>query len=64
MQSPIGTVPSPGADHRWEVLARAARHLRFLAMAERPPVRWSEMKPLGLEREDSSLTQEQLEILS
>ena len=63
MQSLTGSVSPPAAHPAWELLARAARHLRGLAMAERPPMRWAEMKPIDFEGEDTSLAQDQLHLL-
>ena len=33
------------------------------SVAERPAIRWGEMKPIDFQGEDTSLTQEQLEVL-
>ncbi len=62
MQSLTRSVHSPFQDRGWEeLLARAVRHCTCLAMAELPAIRWAEMKPVDFEREDTTLTQEQLE---
>ena len=62
MQSLTRSVHSPFHDRGWEaLLARAVRHCTCLAMAELPAIRWAEMKPVDFEREDTTLTQEQLE---
>ncbi len=58
-----GSVSSPSPHHGWDLLAHLIRVLRSLSVAERPPTRWAEMTPIDFEGEDSSLTQEQLEVL-
>jgi hypothetical protein len=47
----------------WEILSRILRHFRSASVAERPAIRWAEMKPIDFKGEDTSLTQEQLKVL-
>lgn len=62
MQNLTRAVPSPFHHRGWEeLLARAVRHCTCLAMAELPAIRWAEMKPVDLEPEDTTRTQDQLE---
>jgi len=63
MQSATHSVSSPSASPVWELLSRLLRHFKSAALAERPAMRWGDMKPIDFEGEDTSLTQEQLEIL-
>lgn len=46
-----------------ELLSRLLRPFRGAGMAERPAMRWAEMRPIDFQGEDASLTQEQLAVL-
>ena len=63
MQTATHSVSSPTASPAWTLLFRFLRHFRNSAVDGRPAIRWAEMKPIDFEGEDTSLTQEQLEIL-
>ena len=62
MQSVTGSVSSPSPHPVWERVSRLLRPFRSTALAGRPAIRWAEMKPFDFEGEDTSLTQEQLEV--
>ncbi|HUM09735.1 MAG TPA: hypothetical protein VLT82_02195 [Myxococcaceae bacterium] len=63
MQRFTGSVSSESPRHGREPVSRLVRAIRSLAVAERPAMRWAEMTPIDFEGEDTSLTQEQLEVL-
>jgi len=63
MKTVTQSVSSPSASPAWELLSWLLRHFKSAAVAERPAMRWSDMKPIDFKGEDTSLTQEQLEIL-
>lgn len=62
MQSLTGSVSRTVRPAR-DVLARVLRSFRSAAVAERPAIRWAEMRPIDFQGEDTSLTQEHLEVL-
>ena len=57
------TVSSSGTSPVRELLSRFIRTFRSAALAERPAMRWTEMRPIDFQGEDASLTQEQLAVL-
>ena len=63
MQSLTEPVSSPTTSPSLEFFSRLLRYFRSAAVAERPAIRWGEMKPIDFQGEDTSLTQEQLEVL-
>ena len=63
MQSFTGSISSPSPQPASTLLSRLLRMVRSAAVVERPAIRWAEMKPIDFEGEDTSLTQEQLEVL-
>ena len=63
MQSFTGSASSPSTHPVWELFFRLLKPFRSAAVAGRPAIRWAEMRPIDFEGEDTSLTQEQLEIL-
>jgi hypothetical protein len=63
MQSLSDSVSSPSISPAAEILSWLLRHFRSAAVAERPAIRWAEMKPIDFQGEDTSLTQEQLDAL-
>jgi len=64
MPSLTESVSSPSTSPAVEVFSRLLRYFRSASVAERPAIRWGEMKPIDFQGEDTSLTQEQLEVLS
>ncbi len=60
MQSITGSVSSRHAFDVHGLLLWMGQHLRGLALAERPAIRWTDMRPVDFEGEDTSLTQEHL----
>ena len=63
MQSSTGSVSTPSTDSGSDLLSRLLRLFRSAAVAERAAIRWEEMKPIDFDGEDTSLTQEQIEVL-
>ena len=63
MQTVTHSVSSPSTSPAWEILSRFLAYFRTASVAERPAIRWAEMKPIDFEGEDTSLTQEQLDVL-
>ena len=64
MQSVTGSIPSrANPTDGWELLSRLVRYFRRGATEERPPNRWAELKPVDFEGEDTSLTQEHIELM-
>ena len=63
MQTVTPSVSSPSTSPAWEILSRFLAYFRSASLAGRPAMRWAEMKPIDFEGEDTSLTQEQLEVL-
>ena len=63
MQSFTGSISSPSPQRASTLPSRLLRMFRSAAVVERPAIRWAEMKPIDFEGEDTSLTQEQLEVL-
>ena len=63
MESYTGSAASRSNAEGWELLSRLVRYFRGTAVPERPAIHWTEMKPIDFEGEDTSLTQEQLEVL-
>jgi hypothetical protein len=57
------TPTSPSTSPVRELLSRFLRTFRTAALAERPAMRWAEMRPIDFQGEDASLTQEQLAVL-
>lgn len=56
--------PSPLRPRSSSLLSRAIRLLTGRAeVVERASIQWAEMKPIDFEGEDTSLTQEHLELL-
>lgn len=43
--------------------SRLLGYFRSASVAQRPAIRWGDMKPIDFQGEDTSLTQEQLEVL-
>ncbi len=58
-----GSVSPSSPQRGGDVLSRLLRAFRSLAVAGRPAMRWAEMRPIDFEGEDTSLTQEQLDVL-
>jgi hypothetical protein len=63
MQSNTESFSPPSTSPAWDALSRLLRLFRSAAVAERPAIRWAEMRPIDFQGEDTSLTQEQLEVL-
>ena len=64
MQSYTGSLSSrSNPTEGWELLSRLVRYFRGAAVAERPAIRWADMKPIDFDGEDTSLTQQQLEFV-
>ncbi|MGZ3447706.1 MAG: hypothetical protein ACXU88_18630 [Myxococcaceae bacterium] len=63
MQSYTGSVASRSNPEGWELLSRRGRYFRGAAVAQRPAIRWTDMKPIDFEGEDTSLTQDQIEVM-
>ena len=63
MQSLTESVSSPTTSPALAFFSRLLRYFRSASEAERPAIRWGEMKPIDFQGEDTSLTQEQLEVL-
>jgi|GEM_PF-377433 len=64
MQSDTGSVASrSNPTTGWDLLARLVRYVRGAAAAERPAIRWADMKPIDFQGEDTSLTQEHIELM-
>jgi hypothetical protein len=57
------TVSSSATSPVRELLSRLLRTFRSAALAQRPAMRWAEMRPIDFQGEDASLTQEQLAVL-
>ena len=57
------TVSSSATSPVRELLSRVLRTFRSAALAQRPAMRWAEMRPIDFQGEDASLTQEQLAVL-
>jgi len=57
------SVSSPSTSPAWELLFRFLSYFRTASLAERPAITWFEMKPIDFEGEDTSLTQEHLDVL-
>jgi len=63
MQSYTGSVTSRSNPEGWELLSRLVRYFRGAAVAQRPAIRWGDMKPIDFQGEDTSLTQEQIGVM-
>ena len=63
MQSITGSLSSQTARPARDVLARLLRSFRTAAVVQRPAIRWAEMRPIDFQGEDTSLTQEHLDVL-
>lgn len=63
MQTVTPSVSSPSSSSAWDILSRFLSYFRTASLAERPAMRWAEMKPIDFQGEDTSLTQEQLDVL-
>lgn len=63
MQSFTESVSSPSTSPAFEFFVRFIRYFRSASVTQRPAIRWGEMKPIDFQGEDTSLTQEQLEVL-
>jgi hypothetical protein len=63
MQSHTGSVASRSDPEGRKPLSRLVRYFRGAAVVQRPAIRWAEMKPIDFEGEDTSLTQEQIEVM-
>lgn len=63
MQTVTQPVSSPSSSPAWELLSRFLSHFRTASLAGRPAMRWAEMKPIDFQGEDTSLTQEHLDVL-
>ena len=63
MQTVPQSVSSPSTSPAWELLSRFLSYFRTASLTQRPAMRWAEMKPIDFEGEDTSLTQEQLDVL-
>jgi hypothetical protein len=63
MQTLTPSVSSPSSSSAWDILSRFLSYFRTASLAERPAMRWAEMKPIDFQGEDTSLTQEQLDVL-
>ena len=57
------TVSSSATSPVRELLSRLLQTFRTASLAERPAMRWAEMRPIDFQGEDASLTQEQLAVL-
>lgn len=53
------SIPAEG----WGLLSRLVRYFRGAAVAERPAIRWADMKPIDFQGEDTSLTQEHIALM-
>jgi len=63
MQSLIESLSSPSRSPTRGIFSWILRQFRSAALAHRPAIRWAEMRPIDFQGEDTSLTQEQLEVL-
>jgi hypothetical protein len=54
---------SPSSFPARDLLSWLLRHFRSASVAERPAIRWAEMTPIDFQGEDTSLSQEHLEVL-
>jgi hypothetical protein len=63
MQRLTGSISSPTTLTASDLFSWLLRSFRSAAVVQRPAIRWAEMKPIDFQGEDTSLTQEQLEVL-
>jgi hypothetical protein len=63
MQTVTASIATPTARSASELFSRLLRAFRGAEVVQRPAIQWAEMKPIDFKGEDSSLTQEHLDVL-
>ena len=63
MKRVTGSVSSPAQNSFRKLLTRVIRAFIGEPVAERPEIRWAEMKPVDFEGEDTSLSQDHLALM-